>query len=106
MAFVFAQDHTDEVPLTEPLTKEQLEGRVAADPDGRVRGTVLIDSGDLISLESIEDQLDLIAEALVGSPLLMDISYTIVGLDHEQNLAIEVSGDPSQVLECLDDDED
>jgi hypothetical protein len=36
----------------------------------------------------------------------MDISYTIVGLDHEQNLAIEVSGDPSQVLECLDDDED
>ena len=99
MPFVFTLPHTDEIPLTEPLTKEQVKERIAADPDGRLAGTIVFNAHDLAGMEDLEERLDALAEALCGSPCLEDFDYSIVGLDEEQSLAIEINGDAHAIIE-------
>jgi len=105
MAFVFAKEPTDKIPLTQPLTKKQIEERVAGDEHGYVTGTVAVDAGDLLE-NDLDGQLDLLSMALVNSEALMDVSPFIIGVDENQMLAMEVTGDPSMVLDLLSDDDE
>lgn len=50
--------------------------------------------------------LDLLAEAAVGSPLLMQITWRLVGSEPPHYLFIEVDGDPSAIEETPDKEED
>ena len=93
--WVFAQAHTDMTPLTKPLTREEMQER--ADQHNYITGTVAVSSEVLT--RDLEERMDAIAEALTGSPLLMDIGYTIVGLNDKETLALEVSGDISAIIE-------
>lgn len=64
--------------LYEPLTEEQILARV--DEDGYVEGIIYMNSIALISEEkSFEDNLDIMAERLIGSCRLMDIEWDLVG---------------------------
>jgi hypothetical protein len=82
-----------------PLTKAQL--KEWADPSGWVDDIVVkVDLSEIIESD-LEGFLDLLGE-LVGSPLMQDISYHVVGHD-DDTLHIEVHGD---VSEDIDDDKD
>jgi len=78
-----------------PLTKEQLKDR--ADPSGWIDDVIVpIHLSDVIS-KDFEGFLDILAEA-VGSPLMSNINYNVVG--HDDNiLHIEVHGDVSCDIE-------
>lgn len=43
------------------------------------------------------NKLDLISEKLTNSPLLMEINYSVVGVDGEMIL-LKVSGDVSEII--------
>lgn len=49
---------------------------------------------DEIIGKSLEEWLDFLCE-LVGAPLLMDISYTVTGVNAAGHLLVTVVGDPS-----------
>lgn len=86
------------VPLDEPLTTEQIRQRL--DEHGRVSGVIAVGLDALINGNDIEDHMDQVAEYLVGSPLLMEINETVVGVSPDgYTLFIEVSGDPSALLD-------
>ena len=105
MPFTFAKPHTDETPLTEPLTVEQMKERRT--DDNWVKGTVVLDE-DVLGYD-LEEKLDAIAEALTDSCLLMDIQYDIVGIGTDEDkgsLAVEVEGDVSAIADSDEWDED
>lgn len=90
----------DPTPITKPLTQQDMA------PDGWVSGIVSIHLSDAID-NDLEGWLDLLSEALVGDSLLMDITYTIVGLGTgEDELLIKVSGDASMSFKEEDEPED
>jgi len=91
--FTYARPHTDDPPLDQPLTVEQMKER--RDEDNCITGTIILDKGVLGY--DLEEKLDAIAEALTGSCLLMDINYDIVGIGEDGTLAVEVSGDVSGI---------
>ena len=95
MRFAFAKKHNDDEPLMAPLTPLQMMERVT---DGDlISGTVALDPAVLHY--DIEEMLDVIAEALTGSPLLEDIDHEVVGVNEEGTLAVEVSGRVSSIAE-------
>lgn len=93
------------------LLKEYYEGRkdfqlksaeeiiASRDENNYVEGYVQIHISEMINNDR-EAFLDAISENLVGSDLLMDISYDVVGLADEPNeLILKVSGDVSAIIE-------
>ena len=80
---------------TEPMTIEEIKTQV--DDSGFITGVIKLDLSNLID-NVLEAILDDIAERLVGSPLLMEVSYRIVGHEGDTTLLLEVSGDASAVL--------
>ena len=50
-------------------------------------------------LMTFKSFLDLISESLVGSDLLMDIVYKVVGVVNDDMILLQVSGDVSSILE-------
>ena len=93
------------------LLKEYYEGRndfqlksaeeviESRNKNNYVEGYVQIHISEMIDNDH-EAFLDAISEKLVGSDLLMDVSYDVVGLADEPNeLILKVSGDVSTILE-------
>ena len=87
--------------LMKPLTKEQM--KVMVDEDYYIKGIVPVALGDMIDY-SFDDFLDILSEKLTDSPCLMDIQYKVVGVVNENVVAMEVSGDVSEILD-FDDEE-
>lgn len=81
--------------LKKPLGKSQIMARM--DRDGYIKGVVAVDLEDVIDGDR-EAFLNVISTKLVGSDLLMDISYRLVG-QRDDVLYIEVIGDPSEALQ-------
>lgn len=77
--------------LTEPLTYKDV------DENGWVEGVVPVDFDDVF--RGFEEFLDLLSALLVNSSLLMDISYSVVGVEGGDVLHVLVSGDASAVFE-------
>jgi len=69
-----------------------------AKKDGFVHAVVAIDI-DEINKADYEHFLDLISRRLVGSELLQDISYRIVGYKSPGTIHLEVTGDASAIIE-------
>lgn len=86
--------------LEKPLTAAQIKERL--DSDGFVTGRVLFDLDDAVHLD-LDSFYDRLSERLVGSSLGMDIGSKVVG-SHEGSIVLEVSLDPSMVLETGGDD--
>lgn len=85
-------------PLSAPLTKEQIKAR--ADDDNYIEGVVALKLEELIYNDPA-GFLDILSERLVGTSLLMDIQYDVVG--HDGNiLHIKVAGDVSVWFEYAD----
>ena len=79
--------------------KEASEVLASRDENNRVEGYIQIHISDIID-NDYEGFLDAISEKLVGSDLLMDVNYDVVGLADEPNeLILKVSGDVSMILE-------
>lgn len=68
------------------------------DKDNYVEGYVMVHISDLID-NNLEGFLDIISEKLVGSDLLMDINYEIVGYRESNTLILKVSGDVSNIID-------
>ena len=76
------------------------------DSEGYVSAVVAVDLSDLID-NDFEAVLDILAELLVGSELLMDINYEVAGAlpGNPGSVLLKVSGDPSEVWEEEDADD-
>lgn len=84
--------------LTAPLTPEEIPALL--DAEGSI--TVIVEVGlDELVDNDLEGVLDIISDKVLGSCLLMDFSYEVVGAASPQSLFMKVAGDPSQAL--LDD---
>jgi hypothetical protein len=88
---------TDHLPIEE--TKRQMNAH------GRVSGVVPMALEELIDLD-LEGLLDYLSELLIGSPLLMDVSYGVVGATPEGEFHVRVSGDASVHLKRHGDEGD
>ena len=74
------------------------------DENNYVEGYVQVHVSTLID-NDLEGFLDIISEELIGSDLLMDINYEVVGVEEGNELIIKVTGDVSGVLETEEEDE-
>jgi len=86
--------------LSAPLTSAEIARGL--DPVGYVWGLVNIDLEEAIEGNG-ESWLDLCSERLIGSSLGMDISYTVVNVQSDGTLAVQVRLDPSMALDDADD---
>ena len=74
------------------------------DEDNYVEGYVQLHISDMID-NDYEVFLDILSEALVGSNLLMDVNYDVVGMADEPNtLIFKVRGDVSNILDHEDEE--
>lgn len=80
------------------FTIEELKQKV--DEDNFIEGIINVDISSLIDGD-LEDTLDLFGIELVGSDLLMDITYEVVGAT-DGLIMIKVGGDCSMILESED----
>lgn len=80
---------------TEPLSLEEIEEQFSA--DGVVRGIVRVEFDEVVQ-RNHEGFLDLLSAALTNSEMLYDTQYRVVDVDGNA-LFIEVSGDPTGILE-------
>lgn len=88
-------------PLTIPLTLEQI--RAQAKRGGIVKGIVLIDITEIIESSynlGEEGFLDLLSRRLIGTDLLSDFTYKIVGVKNDM-LLIQVKGDARLHIESV-----
>lgn len=97
-----ANDHVahtqDTLDLQQPVIRRQeLVEQYHNQPEHNVSGIVRVDLHEIIDTD-LEGFIDLCSERLVGSTLLMDVNYRIVGVEGE-TLLIDVSGDPSMVVD-------
>ena len=74
------------------------------DENNYVEGYVQVHISTLID-NDLERFLDIISEELIGSDLLMDVNYEVVGVEEENELIIKVRGDVSAVLETEEEGE-
>lgn len=63
-----------------------------------VEGDVVIDLSELID-HDLEGILDIMAERLTGSPLLMDVNYSLVDILDKNSAIMRVRGDVTNILE-------
>lgn len=89
-------DTSCEDVLEKPLSiMEMLD---CCDADLYVEGDVMIDLSELID-NNLEGILDIMAERLTGSPLLMDVNYSLVDILGENSAIMRVRGDITNILE-------
>lgn len=90
--------------IERPYDSQDIRERM--DANGYVEGNVAVPLSDIID-NDLEGFLDLLAEKLVDSVCLMDISYRAVGIldpgSDDASVIISVRGDAS---ECIEDDDD
>lgn len=82
--------------LERALTHEELKKIV--DKDGYIQAIIKVDLFDVIKTDA-EGFLDMLSEQLIGSVLLREINYNIVGSLGKKHILLEVTGN---VLEFLD----
>lgn len=87
--------------MTRAYTKKEIEERM--DENNFVKGNVPFTMNELIDTD-YEGFLDLAAERLVNSVMLMEIDTKVVGTVGE-TIIVEVSGDVSEVIDDLEDDD-
>lgn len=87
--------------MTRAYTKKEIEERM--DENNFVKGNVPFTMNELIDAD-YEGFLDLAAERLVNSVMLMEIDTKVVGTVGE-TIIVEVSGDASEVIDDLEDDD-
>lgn len=91
---------------TEPFSLEEI--REQYHKTGRIQGVVavplnLILYGHHCRQSPVERFNDFVSKCLIGSDLLIDISYNLIGCDASMDLLyFEIDGDPSQHLESED----
>lgn len=89
-------DTSCEGVLEKPLSiMEMLD---CCDADLYVEGDVVIDLSELID-NNLEGILDIMAERLTGSPLLIDVNYSLVDILDENSAVMRVRGDITDILE-------
>lgn len=89
-------DTSCEDVLEKPLSiMEMLD---CCDADLYVEGDVVIDLSELID-HDLEGILDIMAERLTGSSLLMDVNYSLVDILDENSAIMRVRGDITDILE-------
>lgn len=81
--------------LEKPYTEEEIKTK--ADENNRIEGVIKIEMAQIIHSD-MEEFLDILSEKLVGSCLLSDISYKIVGHESDYVLLLSVSGDISEIF--------
>jgi len=87
-----------------PAYREPEDVIASRDEDNYVEGYVQLHISDMID-NDYEAFLDILAEALVGSSLLMDVNYDVVGMADEPNtLIFKVTGDVSNILDHEDEE--
>jgi hypothetical protein len=93
-------------PNSQIVIKTPEEVIADRDKDNMVRGYVSLHLSDAID-NDYEAFLDILSENLVSSDLLMDVNYSVAGIDRSEpnTLYFEVTGDVSTVLETMDDEE-
>ncbi len=79
-----------------PYTTEQM--KALKNKDNYITGNLVVHVSELIN-NDLESFLDRLSEALTGSPLLMNIDYSIIGVLSPDDLIIKVSGDVTAILE-------
>ncbi len=84
--------------------KDSEEIIASRDENNYVEGYVQVHISTLID-NDLEGFLDIISEELIGSDLLMDINYEVVGVEEGNELIIKVRGDVSAVLETEEEGE-
>ena len=82
--------------LTKPLTIEKIYDEID-DENTYIEDNICIDLHTIID-NDLEGFLDIISEKLVGSPLLMDVSYSVVGTTEDGDIILKVSGDVSDII--------
>lgn len=89
--------------IEQPYTAEEI--RTNLDAEGNITGVVLMDLETFID-NDLDGVLDLLSGALTGSPLLMQVEYTVVGVKSQDSntLFVQVSGDPSEILAMQEDE--
>jgi hypothetical protein len=87
----------DEKPEEHPVFKKG-ETKPHIEDDGLIYGVVEIDLNDIIE-GNLESFLDLLSTELTGSDYLSDMQYSVVGHKADNQVLIEVCGDPSLILE-------
>lgn len=97
-------DTTSEDILDCPLTEEQMKEMITED-DPYLSGNIIVDQDELID-NDLEGFLDIIAERLTGSPLLMDIDYKPIDVLEDGRIIFLVRGDVSSILGIEEDPED
>lgn len=94
-------DTSCEDVLEKPLSIMEMLDRCDADlyVEGLyVEGDVVIDLSELID-HDLEGILDIMAERLTGSPLLMDVNYSLVDILDKNSAIMRVRGDITNILE-------
>lgn len=81
---------------TTPMTVAEIEA-AATEPHGYIDVVVAM---DLWEMAGKNDEVfhDIASEKAVGSPLLMDVSYCVVGVTPTGEVLLALHGDPSEVL--------
>lgn len=74
---------------TRPMTKDQIKCYMRY--DGFITGNIIMHISDVID-NDLEGFLDTISKALVNTPCLEEINYTVFGVTEPDNLLINVSG--------------
>lgn len=87
------------------LSMDAIRRQAQVDPHGLIRGVVTVHISDLLHCDE-DGRLDLLAERLTGSILLMNINWQVIGLAAPNLLQIQVSGDPSHILGDAEDDQE
>ena len=82
--------------LEKPLSIMEMLDRCNADL--YVEGDVIIDLSKLID-NDLEGILDIMAESLTGSSLLMDVDYSLVDILDKNSVVMHVRGDITNILE-------
>ena len=80
--------------LEKPYTEEEIRTKAN---NNRIEGVIKIEMAQIIHSD-MEEFLDILSEKLVGSCLLSDISYKIVGHESDYVLLLSVSGDISEIF--------
>jgi|SRR5581483_11248625 len=83
------------ISLNTPLSLDAM--RQAEANDSYVSGIVALHLGEVID-HNLESFLDDIAVKLMGSELLMDINYRVVGFRPDGTLLLCVTGDASEII--------
>lgn len=89
-------DTSCEDVLEKPLSIMEMLDR--CDADLYVEGNVIIDLSELTD-NDLEGILDIMAESLTGSSLLMDIDYSLIDILDKNSVVMHVRGDITNILE-------